>query len=94
MRIFYKKQRQRARHVLVELFAHTLPSVADMVARLHQLPADRVVFELDGQRVPCDGPADYSLACRLLAAHRHACIPTVSEYPVSEYPASCDAPRI
>ena len=89
MRIFFKKQGQRARHVLVELFAHTLPSVADMVARLHELPADRVVFELDGQRVPCDGSADYSLACRLVAANRHSCIPTVSEYP-----ASCDAPRI
>ena len=72
MRIFCKKS---ARGAPTELFAAADPPVAAMLAQLHKLPPAAVFFELDGQRVPCDGVEDYSLACRLRAAYRHAVLP-------------------
>ena len=78
MRIFCKKS---ARGAPTELFAAADPPVAAMLAELHKLPPAAVFFELAGQRVPCDGVEDYSLACRLRAAYRHALLP-VSRSPI------------
>jgi hypothetical protein len=49
-----------------------MPSLDAMLARLRSFKPPAVIFELHGQRVPCDSADDFSLACRFLLASRHS----------------------
>ena len=83
MRILVKKSIRRARAPctgsprLRELFppAEAMTSLDAMLTRLRSFAPPAVVFELHGQRVPCESADDFSLACRFLLASRHSSLP-------------------